>query len=346
MWFLFSNLSLTANYQCYKIRFLLKGLKINYTKSCLFGVGVESVESESMANRIGCKSSNFPCMYLGLTLGANMNRLANWKPVLDEFDKRLSLWKASVLSIGGRLTLLKAVMEALPSYYFSLFKAPGAIIKKLEAKRRNFFWGGNEDKNKLNWVKWNKVCAPKEAGGLGLTPLRDANIALLSKWWWRFKIQPDTLWNKVIRAFHSNNRSWPVLPFSRGLSGVWSTIAKLGNYLAYTNLNLNNMLIGVVGKGDKIRLWLDPWVSSQPLRNSFPNLFLLESNKDCLILDRYEEIGSGVVWKWKWKKRNLNQLELNELCRLDALLQQFALSQRPDQWRWLANKDGFFRSSQ
>ncbi|GJZ86448.1 cytochrome P450 [Tanacetum coccineum] len=46
----------------------------------------------------------------GLPIGANMSRSANWFPLLDRFQKRLSSWKARSLSFGGRLTLSKPVL--------------------------------------------------------------------------------------------------------------------------------------------------------------------------------------------------------------------------------------------
>ncbi|KAJ0836378.1 putative RNA-directed DNA polymerase [Helianthus annuus] len=319
--------------------YVVSGLKINYAKSKLIGVGVGKEDVGRMALSIGCNSDTLPCTYLGLNIGANMNRLANWDPVIQAFDRRLSTWKASVLSVGGRLTLLKAVMETLPTYYFSLYKAPVAIINKLEARRRSFFWGSNGDKHKINWVKWDRVCMPKEAGGLGLTPLRDANIALLTKWWWRFKTQSNALWRKVVGSMHANNRAWPVLPSSKSQPGTWRSIANLENYMAHTNLNLNKLIMGKVGKGDNIRFWIDPWITSDPLKVSFPNLFLLENDKSCLVQDRYERQGDTGVWTWRWKRRRLNQLESNELDLLLVMLQQIHINQNPDRWLWLADNE-------
>ncbi|XP_071718980.1 uncharacterized mitochondrial protein AtMg01250-like [Rutidosis leptorrhynchoides] len=69
---------------------LCSGLKVNYNKSNLFGVGVDKYEVESMANLFGCNIGSFPFTYLGLPIGANMNKFESWKPVVDKFEKRLS----------------------------------------------------------------------------------------------------------------------------------------------------------------------------------------------------------------------------------------------------------------
>ncbi|XP_076916560.1 putative mitochondrial protein AtMg01250 [Bidens hawaiensis] len=81
---------------------LVSGLQINYSKSNLLGIKVNLDEISAYANLIGCNLGIIPCSYLGLPIGANMNRIANWNSVLDSFDKRLSLWKAFILSVGGR----------------------------------------------------------------------------------------------------------------------------------------------------------------------------------------------------------------------------------------------------
>ncbi|KAJ0927402.1 putative RNA-directed DNA polymerase [Helianthus annuus] len=99
---------------------LYSGLKINIAKLNLYGIGVTRLEIENMANIVGCKPDSPPFIYLGLMDGSNMNRINNWKPIFDIFDRRLAVWKSSLLSIGGRVTIIKSVLESLPNYYFSI----------------------------------------------------------------------------------------------------------------------------------------------------------------------------------------------------------------------------------
>ncbi|XP_071705014.1 uncharacterized protein [Rutidosis leptorrhynchoides] len=120
--------------KCFELN---SGLKVNYNKSNLFGVGVDKDEVIEMTDVFGCKMGSFPMTYLGLPIGANMKKLSNWKPVFDKFGKRLSDWKARTISFGGRLTLVNAVLNSLPLYYFSLFRAPPSVLKKLECIRHN-----------------------------------------------------------------------------------------------------------------------------------------------------------------------------------------------------------------
>ena len=70
------------------------------------------------------------------------------------------------LSIGGRVVLIKSVLESLPSYYFSLYKAPVTVVNKLESIIRRFLWGGNDEVKKLHWVSWEMFTKAKSDGGL------------------------------------------------------------------------------------------------------------------------------------------------------------------------------------
>ena len=80
----------------------VSGLKLNLHKSNLYGVGVNYDDVGSLATLTGCKSQSFPFIYLGLPVGINMSRLKGWDPILAKFKNRLSKWKASMLSLGGR----------------------------------------------------------------------------------------------------------------------------------------------------------------------------------------------------------------------------------------------------
>ncbi|XP_022031703.2 uncharacterized protein LOC110932755 [Helianthus annuus] len=93
------------------------------------------------AEVVGCKPNSLPFKYLGLKLGANMNCVNNWRPVYDIFESRLALWKSAMMFIGGRVTLIRSVLESLPNYYFSLYKAPLKVVKDLESLIKKFLWG-------------------------------------------------------------------------------------------------------------------------------------------------------------------------------------------------------------
>ena len=47
--------------------------------------------------------------------------------------------------------------------------------------------GRSSDKNKVSWIAWDKVLFKADDGGLDIGSVKAQNLALLWKWWWRFK---------------------------------------------------------------------------------------------------------------------------------------------------------------
>ncbi|GJZ96322.1 putative RNA-directed DNA polymerase, eukaryota, reverse transcriptase zinc-binding domain protein [Tanacetum coccineum] len=137
--------------------YLASSLKINIHKSNRFGIGVPNGDVVNMARRTGCTSRIFPFTYLGLLIGSNMNLVSSWQFLIDRFYMKLSSWKANLLSIGRRLTLIKVVLGSLGIYLLSIFKAPETGLKYLERYRAKFFWGGSQESRKLAWIKWSNA---------------------------------------------------------------------------------------------------------------------------------------------------------------------------------------------
>ncbi|GJV72549.1 hypothetical protein Tco_1492544 [Tanacetum coccineum] len=134
-----------------------------------------------------------------------MNLISNWQSLIDGFQSRLSSWKANLLSIEGRLTLIKVVLSSLGIYYLSIFKAPELILKALERYRATFFWGGSHDNKKIAWIKWSNVLSSFDKGGLNIDNLKAFNLALLQKWRWRMHSCPNSFWVKIIKFLHDKD---------------------------------------------------------------------------------------------------------------------------------------------
>ena len=73
------------------------GLQVNYGKSSLFGIGMDTESVISLANLLGCKAEKLPAIFLGIPIGCNMNRVEKWDPIVEKFRKKLSDWKAKTL---------------------------------------------------------------------------------------------------------------------------------------------------------------------------------------------------------------------------------------------------------
>ena len=168
---------------------LMSGLRINFHKSLVCGIGVSEETLNRVADSLHCGSHHFPIKYLGLPLGASPRRLKTWKPVVDVFKKKLAGWKRKFLLYGGRVTLIKSVLYiklasilySLPVYYMSLFKVSEGEMRKLESIQASFLWGDMDLKRKVHLVKWGCLTLKKKQGGVGIRNLRELNACLLLK---------------------------------------------------------------------------------------------------------------------------------------------------------------------
>lgn len=52
----------------------------------------------------------------------------------------------------------------------------------------------------MAWLSWEKMCTPKENGGMGFTNLKAFNLALLSKQGWQLQTYTNSLFHRVFRA--------------------------------------------------------------------------------------------------------------------------------------------------
>lgn len=224
--------------RCFNV---VSGLKVNFSKSKVFGPGVSEGDIARGATILGCEVSSIPFKYLGVPVGANMNLKKNWKPIIDRFNSKLSSWKARSLSFGGRTTLINYVLGNLPTYYLSLFKAPAGVIDQLESLRRRFLWGGNEESRKIPWIAWDKIVNSKENGGIGVGSLRSLNIALLVKWWWRLRSESSAIWSRTVIGIHNLHRNPPEKLSNRSIVGVWNNIAGADKELIKFGLNYHQI---------------------------------------------------------------------------------------------------------
>ncbi|GKU93106.1 hypothetical protein SLEP1_g6734 [Rubroshorea leprosula] len=103
---------------------LLSGLKVNFFKSSLIRLNVETNDLDKFAEKLNCVTGQTPFKYLGVLIGTNPKRTSTWTSMVDTMRKRLSNWKRDLLSFDKRIIPLKSVISNIPVYYFSTLKAP------------------------------------------------------------------------------------------------------------------------------------------------------------------------------------------------------------------------------
>ncbi|KAF1865926.1 hypothetical protein Lal_00033388 [Lupinus albus] len=86
---------------------LSSGLKINYSKSSLFGVNIKDAQLNSTIVSLHCKLSAKSFTYLGIPVGITHKRKSTWNPLIDKIRSKLTSWKSSQISFGGRMVLFR-----------------------------------------------------------------------------------------------------------------------------------------------------------------------------------------------------------------------------------------------
>ena len=324
---------------------LTSGLRMNLFKSVLIGVNFDDTTVGDWAVRLKCKHGSFPIKYLGFPLAANPNRVTTWTPMIESIRRKLSSWKQKTLSIGGRLALIKSVLNNMPVYLMSFFLIPKSVALAIERLQRQFLWGGYEDKKKISWVAWCKVQNSKSKGGLGVGNILDKNRALIAKWIWRFgREQSQLLWKDVLSNKYDINPESLIMKIrnSRSLSPFAKSLQSL---LLGTELHSTMTREGfrmIIGNGSFIDFWEDPWVKDGSLKNLYPRIFALAQQKTGSINKFGEWIGGSWVWNILLRRRVFDW-EIRQWNEFWGLISKSVLRQASnDQVCWRFENNGIF----
>jgi hypothetical protein len=91
--------------------------------------------------------------YLGLPALVGKSRKQAFKNIKDRVQRRLGDWKLKFLSQAGKEILLKAVIQAIPTYSMSIFLLSKGLCNEINTLMQNFWWGRQENESRIG-VKW------------------------------------------------------------------------------------------------------------------------------------------------------------------------------------------------
>ena len=105
---------------------------------------------------------------------------------------------------------------------------------------------------RIHLVSWGVACRSKEKGGLGIKSLTMMNKVLLGKWGWRFVVEENSAWKKIINLkYHTERGGW-FKRDPRGSYGVglWKDISREAR-------QLKQNCVFALGKGRRVKFWED-----------------------------------------------------------------------------------------
>lgn len=239
---------------CLKLYGEASGQVVNRLKSSvMFGTKVPDPLKTEVKEILGIDQEGGEGSYLGLPECFSGSKVKLLSFIKEKLQGRLKGWFAKSLSHGGKEILLKSVGLALPVYAMSCYKLPKEVCAKLTSAMIEFWWSSGNNRKKIPWVAWQKLCKDKELGGLGFKDIEKFNQSLLAKQAWRIWSSPDTLLSRLLRHRYFNRSSFLDCCVGARPSYAWRSMLH-GRDL------LKKGLLKAVGNGEDTRVWLDNWL--------------------------------------------------------------------------------------
>ena len=178
----------------------------------------------------------------------------------------------------------------------------------------------------MAWFSWDKLCAPKDAGGMGFRQIKQFNLALLAKQGWRLQTMRDSLLYRLFKARYFPNSEFLQASIGNNPSYAWRSIIA-AQYLVQQGTRWS------VGNGKSIHVWGDKWLpTSSTYKVVSPRQFLHANTRVSELISQ----DSGA-----WKHQVLDVIFLPHEAEL---IKSIPLSvQLPeDKLIWAGNNNGKF----
>ena len=237
------------------------GQKVNLNKSAIFfSHNTPQNTRLAIAQTLNIKHIGAQDKYLGLPSIVQKSKKATFGAIKDKVQKRIMGWKRSLLSSGGRHTLLRAVGEAIPIYTLSCFKLPDTLLTEIHSMLSQFWWGQKGAERRMVWIKWDTMTRPKKDGGLGIKDLRAQNLALLGKQCWRLMKYPNSTISRMLKAKYFRYTDFLHAEIGSVPSWGWRSVLE-GRKV------IEKGLLWKIGSGTNVRIFHDPWLPPPVLLN-------------------------------------------------------------------------------
>ncbi|KAK9984665.1 hypothetical protein SO802_034190 [Lithocarpus litseifolius] len=191
--------------------------------------------------------------YLGLPAVVGRKKKASLNYIKERVWSKLQGWKKKLLSQARREVLLKAVVQAVPTFTMNCFKLPVGLCKDIEMQIRKFWWGERGGQRKIHWKNWETLCKPKSDEGIGFKDL-------------------------VFSAKYFPSGSIFDAKIAKG-SYAWQSILK-------TRTVVEKGMMWRIGDGNRIRVFYDNWIPSVfPLKATARTQELIDNSMISSLID-------------------------------------------------------------
>ncbi|XP_030477890.1 uncharacterized protein LOC115694929 [Cannabis sativa] len=169
--------------------------RINFSKSSMFfSNNTGSAVRDSICVMLEIYEGDKNGYYLGLPCSVGRNKNAIFGFLKDKLRKRIQGWE-------------------------------GHTCKELKRLMAKFWWQSDSSSGKgIHWMSWERLCRHKHVGGLGFQSLRDFNLALLGKQYWRLLVNDDSLVSRLYKAKYYASGNLSSAELGDNSSFIWRSI--------------------------------------------------------------------------------------------------------------------------
>ncbi|GKD69025.1 hypothetical protein Tco_1323115 [Tanacetum coccineum] len=157
----------------------------------------------------------------------------------------------------------------------------------------------------MSFVNWKNVLASKEKGGLGVSSFFALNRALIFKWGWRFRANPNSLWSRAIRAIHGFDGKLGN-PHKPSFSSNWIDIVRAIHRLKQKSIDFHSFV-----------------------------------NKKVKDISMAEKMAHPSI-SFSFRREPRSGSELSQMTSLQSHLEGILLPNMMDRWVWSLSGDGEF----
>jgi hypothetical protein len=306
---------------------MASGQKLNKDKtSIFFSKNTRQATKDHILSLAGISSTRRYEKYLGLPSLVGKSRMKAFMGIKNRIWERLNGWKEKFLSQAGKEVLLKAIIQAIPTYTMSVFQLPKKLCADINSMMSKFWWGHKGNDARIPWMSWRKLGRTKVNGGLGYRDLENFNSALLAKQGWRFLQNPQSLVARIFKEKYFPGCSFMDSVLGNRPSYAWRSIWNAKKLLS-------EGLIWRVGDGMSIKIWKDCWIPS-------PSTFKVQSPMRIVHEDATVSVLIDRDLRW-WNIPLVHEIFLKDEAELICGIPVCPGSQA-DRLVWNGTKNGLF----
>lgn len=255
--------------QCLSSFSSMSGLHPSLHKSMVFFSNCDAQVTNWFDSTYGIPHGILPVKFLGVPLISSKLSINDCVPLVEKITSRINFWTSLLLSLAGRMQLIRSVLLSIQFYWSNHFVLPNAVHKLIRKLLTRFLWKGDITKIGGAKVGWDSVCLPFSEGGIGLKDTTEWNSAQIMMHLCRVEAGSKTLWATWIHATSFKHKHLWTLPMPTDCSWIWKKILKL-RVLARQFISYQ------LGDGRNTWFWFDPWWNNRCLAQKKTDLIITQ----------------------------------------------------------------------